>query len=186
MNLPCEALAAKFCRLQEDKSLGLIKECEEHLNNLNFSVNRHSSKWFWKKEVKKYIIRLNRECLLEDMKKYKKLDYNTCVNETFERKSYFFDLNLEQVHDNFRIWSHMVETVRRNFPSKYKNKSLDCQSCKNVVYDVNISKRDSQTHLLEVCPVFSDLRGKCDLQSDRGIVDFFKAVISHRIENGEV
>ena len=53
-NLPYESLAGKFFKIHEDKSLEIFKECEEHLNKLDFSVKRYSSKWHWKKEVKKY------------------------------------------------------------------------------------------------------------------------------------
>ena len=122
------------------------------------------------KGSEKILSQLNKECLLSEMKRYKKLDHDTCVTEHFQRKPYFFELNLEQVQDKYRILNNMVETVRGNFPSKYRNTSLECQSCKNGIYDVNVSKRDSQTHLLEECPVFNDLRGKCDLQSDLAII----------------
>ena len=152
-NLPVQSLAGEVFQIQEFQGIGMMKECEEHLAKLNFHVNRHASKWHWKREVRKYISHVNKECLLEDMKRYKKLSYDTCARESFERKSYFFDLNLEQVRDKFRIVNQMVDTVRGNFPSKYKNKSLECQSCKNVVYDPMISKRDTQAHLSEVCPV---------------------------------
>ena len=80
----------------------------------------------------------------------------------------------------------MLETVRGNQPNKYRNSTLRCQSCKNMSIDIQTENRDTQTHLLEVGPAFSDMRGQFDLNSDVGIIGFFKAVISHRIEQGEV
>ena len=100
-NLPVQSLAGEIFQIQEVQAIGIMKECEEHLAKLNFPVNRHASKWHWKREVRKYIFHVNKQCLLEEMKRYKKLDYDTCSRESFERKYYFFDLNLEQVRDKF-------------------------------------------------------------------------------------
>ena len=120
------------------------------------------------------------------MRNYKKLNYDECVRETFERKSYFFELDLEGVRTKFRIINQMLETVRGNFPNKYRNSTLQCQSCKNIPTDSQTENCDTQAHLLQVCPAFSDMRGQFDLNSDAGIIEFFKAVIAYRIEQGEV
>ena len=122
-------------------------------------------------------------------KTYKKLDYSSYIHDSFERKPYFYRLNLEGVRSKFRIVSKMVETVRENFPSKYRNMTLQCQSCKDTP-SVNTlgfdTKRDSQQHLLEICPTFNSLRDKVNLDNDEGIIEFFKGVIAYRIEHWEV
>ena len=90
-NLPITSLARNVFDLQESNSLsGLLNEVQDHLSNLNFKVNRHSSKWSWKKQVKEYILTINRNELLEDSKMYKKVNYENLVNEDFKRKNYFF------------------------------------------------------------------------------------------------
>ena len=95
-NLPADCLAREVFDLQEfHLSSHLLQQCEEHLSALNFTVNRYTSKWQWRKIVRSYIKEYNRKVLLEEMKSYKKINYNECVNESFERKSYFFDLDLE-------------------------------------------------------------------------------------------
>ena len=80
----------------------------------------------------------------------------------------------------------MLETIRGNQPNKYRNSTIQCQSCKDMLTENQTENRDTQTHLLEVCPAFSDMRGQFDLSSDTGIIRFFKAVIAYRIEQGEV
>ena len=136
--------------------------------------------------VRGYVRQINRKVLLEEMKRYKKLNFSDCENEAFERKKYFYELDLEGVRSKFRIVNQMVETVRGNFPNKYRHSTLQCQSCKDITTDRQTEIQDSQAHLLQVCPAFSDLRGQFNLNSDAGIIGFFKAVIDHRIENGEV
>ena len=85
----------------------------------------------WKKLVKEYIKKLNKTQLLEDIKKYKKLNHEEMCKEEFERKKYFQELNLEQVRMRMKVSSKVVPTVRSHFKRKYRNKTLSCPSCKN-------------------------------------------------------
>ena len=100
-------------------------------------------------------------------------------------------MNLSQVRDGFRVSSKMVEGLKANFPSKYRNKkeSLKCQSCKNILSsnhsrnETTSENIESQSHFLEICPVFSDLRSQYDTHSDLGLTEFFKAVVKRRIDS---
>ena len=86
-----------------------------------------------------------------------------------------------------RVSSGMVMTVESNFKQNYKNKSLTCNSCKHLLADIEEEEKpiDSQLHLMESCEAFEDLRKQSDLNSDAGIVSFFKEVIHRRILNSE-
>ena len=44
---------------------------------------------------------------------------------------------------------------------------------------------ESQSHFLEICPVFSDLRSEYDTDSDLGLIEFYRAVVARRIEDDE-
>ena len=61
--------------------------------------------------VRKYVREISRIGLLEEMKPYKKLDFSECESQTFERKQYFHELDVEGVRSKFRIVNQMVETV---------------------------------------------------------------------------
>ena len=43
---------------------------------------------------------------------------------------------------------------------------------------------DTQLHVLEECPAFKDIRDECDLETESGIVSFFKAVVKRRMDDG--
>ena len=77
------------------------------------------------KRTIKYIEEKNKIELLEDIKTYKKLHFEEMSKEKFERKSYFFENNLEDVRMMFKIKSEVLPTVRKNFARKYKNQSLN-------------------------------------------------------------
>ena len=140
------------------------------------------SKWSWRRLVKDYVRNKCRNELLEAMKTYKKLEYEQCSKEELKRKKYFFDLNLERIR--FKALSNMLETFKANFPSKYRNESLACKECKetNIVKETEINEpKDTQSHNLTTCVAYSQLRQQFDLNTDIGIVNYFKAVIKKRI-----
>ena len=191
-NLPISSLAKNVFELQLDNTCGIVAENAEHLNALNFSVNRFQSKAIWRKIVRNYVLNRNKAQLLESMKKYKKINYDECVQEEFRRKPYFYEMTLDQIRTRFRISSQMLQSVKANFASKYRHKSLACESCRGTDRQTDsLTPRpenepiDSQTHLLTSCPAFDDLREQYDTQSDLGLVNFFRAVIDRRIEMGE-
>ena len=96
-------------------------------------------------------------------------------------------MNLESARMVFRVRSKLVQTVRKNFSRKYRSSSLKCQSCPGLNDSQNnrTLPEDTQTHLINHCPAFSDLRVEHDLDSDKGLAEFFKEVVNRRIESGE-
>ena len=192
-NLPSDCLAAEVFSLQVTHSLpGLATQIKEHIQNLG--INPVSvSKRVWKKKVYNYINTLNREQLLSNIKKYKKLNYNDFCQEKFERKEYFYIHKLEDVRALVRISSRMLETVRGDFPNKYRKKSLVCPSCcPEVNQPTNKQSDEGKTgpidtleHIQFNCEAFNELRAQYDLSDDLQLIQFFKSVDEHRKERGE-
>ena len=121
---------------------------------------------------------LNRAQLLNSMKNSKKLNHEEFSRECFERKSYFFSLDLESVRYRFRISSKMLD-IRTNFPGKYRSVGFDCPSCKQA----NSYKKqsvESQEHIENSCIAFEEIRSRYDLSEDDQIVLFFKEAFAHR------
>ena len=96
-------------------------------------------------------------------------------------------MNLESARMVFRVRSKLVQTVRKNFSRKYRSPSLKCQSCSGPNESPNNQTlpEDTQTHLISHCSAFSDLCVEHDLDTDRGLAEFFKQVVNRRIERGE-
>ena len=95
----------------------------------------------------------------------------------------------------------MVQGFRKNFPRKYKGKSLACQHCLRLQStkptDTNPATHsspsepptqvpdDSQIHAT-VCPAYTDLHDRLDIvNSDSDIVEFFKLILERRSQEGE-
>ena len=185
---------------------------KEHLVKLKVESTRGYTKWQWRNLVKRYTYQKNREEIIQKARLYKKVSYEEYEREDFQRKEYFFKMNLESVRTRFRVANEMVATIRKNFSSKYRNKTLTCPSCIDVD-PPNISNSDNnspnnnsnsqqhnnssnnkqnslkpvdtQSHVLHECVAFEDLREKFDTREDTQLVEFFKEVVKRRIENGE-
>ena len=90
-----------------------------------------------------------------------------------------------------RILGGMVQSVHGNFRERYRKKNLPitCQSCKASndnnapVDDTEKPINTTQTHLLEECVAFDDIRNEIDLQMEAGLVGFFKEVIKRHNED---
>ena len=92
-NLPESALARNIFDEQVRLQLpGLYKQCEQYLNEMGIVNLQDLNKWQMKRKVKKFLMNKNRTELLENSKKYKKLDCSQLSMETFQRKSYFSNL----------------------------------------------------------------------------------------------
>ena len=123
---------------------------------------------------------------------YKKIDMDEFQNDNFERKQYFYTMNIEQVRYKYRIENNMVATIRKNFSNKYKNSSLSCQSCRHIPEnsDTNTSKittnriPDTQIHVLYECRAFDHLRETLDTRDDLQLIQFFKRVVEERTNEG--
>ena len=94
-------------------------------------------------------------------------------------------MDLENVRMKFKITSKVVPTIRKNFPGKYKSRSLNCPSCRNLNSDDSNPQEDTQFHLMFECPTFEDLRADKDFGNDDHLTAFFKAVIDYRAENDQ-
>ena len=89
-----------------------------------------------------------------------------------------------------RIKGGMVNTIRGNFKQKYRKKNLSftCQSCKEIRKNTNPEAEkptDTQLHVLEECEAFDDIRQEIDINSDTGIVEYFKEIVKRQIQAGE-
>ena len=86
-NLPSQSLAREALEIMERHQLpGLLSENSEHLEKINFNINRYMSKYRFRKLVDDYIQMKCRKELLKSMKNYKKICYDECVKEEFSKK----------------------------------------------------------------------------------------------------
>ena len=152
-NLPVNSLGREFFDIQMESSHpSLITEMREHLESLSVPDLKSISKNMWRSKVTKYVINLNRTQLLEDIKRYKKLDYKEFEGDEFKRKEYFDSLDLEGVRMKIKLTSKVVPTIRTHFKRKYKERSLQCPSCKNFSSQEEYVKPDrnfSQPDLIQ-------------------------------------
>ena len=172
----------------------MFNEISDHLTNIGADDVHYVSKNVWKKRSKNYIRELNRAQLLEDIKKYKKLDYNEMSKETFERKEYFYKLNLEDIRLRFKISSQVVPSVRTSFPGKYRENGLHCPSCTTVeetnqplgrISPTVSNPTDSLNHIMLHCPAYGKFRDGRNLECDQQLVEFVKDAIQYRMENNQ-
>ena len=185
-NLPVESLAGELFHLQLSRNIeGIVTEMSAHIKKIGIHNPSNISKNIWKRKVDDYITDKNVNDILEDVRRYKKLDFEELSKERFERKSYFLDSTLENARMIFKIKSKVVPSIRKNFPNKYKNKSLSCQSCKNLNIDSSSPPEDTQNHVAFECPVFEYLRIQKDMRKDKDLAEFFAEVIKHRLEEDE-
>ena len=57
----------------------------------------------------------NKDDILENVKKYKKLSYNSLSKEKFETKSYLKEMSTLDARLKFSLRSRMTKTVQTNF-----------------------------------------------------------------------
>ena len=58
---------------------------------------KDESKYIWRKRTRNYITEKNKNDLLDDIKGYKKLNFQELSEEKFERKNNFFEKNIYAV-----------------------------------------------------------------------------------------
>ena len=81
-NLDDSSLAKQVYDVQLKLGLpGLIKECEQYLVKFGVIDITKYTKIQWKNLVNQNIAKMNRECLLDKMKSYSKLDQNKFAEE---------------------------------------------------------------------------------------------------------
>ena len=101
-NFSEDSLGRIILDLQIQNSLpGLHQELEKHILKITDQDIRSISKNVWQRKTKTYINEKNRQDPLEDIKGYKKLDFEKLSKESFERKPHFYSMNLEYVRMKF-------------------------------------------------------------------------------------
>ena len=82
----------------------------------------------------------NRNDLLEDLKKYKKVNHRDYLDKPFEIQPYQKQMKLSQARLNFKIKSFMTPTVKFDFlnEEKFRLENYKCWHCSSV---------DSQAHM---------------------------------------
>ena len=176
---------------------GLCREIEGHISAMGIAIDELSrfSKWQFKKLAKEYIYKLNKSQLLEEIRLSKKLNYEKCSQERFERKQYFCQQNLENSRVLFRVSSRLIPFIKANYPSKYRRqgKPLTCSSCPPAASASASGTQEpsqeemtqpihSQTHVGTTCLLVSDLHSEYRPDDDKSVAEFFKKVIARHME----
>ena len=135
--------------------------------------------------MKKLIRQKNETELLNNMKKYKKLNVADFKDEKCEEKDYLSSMYLTQARLKFKLRAKMTPTVQMNFMSdpKFANNLWTCVGCKSVSQTGKVKRMmDSQSHILS-CSGYEDLRMDKDLANEKDLVEYFSLVIKRRLDN---
>ena len=116
MNLPENTLAYQIAHVQDKLGYpGLVSECKSLLKMYKIEEDpKLCSKFQWKKICKRKILEKNKDDILENVKKYKKLSYNSLSKEKFETKSYLKEMSTLDARPKFSLRSRMPKTVQTN------------------------------------------------------------------------
>ena len=181
VNLDKESLAYEVWSTQRNLEFpSLWQEVIGFLRDLDMKIEEleESTKYEFKKKVKKAIATKNKKDLLQWMEPYKKLNAHDLSQEEFETKEYFKELSLPKARTKFAIDTKVLKTVKTNFSSDAKNEEelWKCDQCTRV---------DSIRHLIR-CPFFADLRVDKDLKNNNeDIVDYFQEIVKYRLEQAQ-
>ena len=105
---------------------GLWKECTELMEELDIPIDKvyDSSKGEWKRLVNARVEENNKKELLEQIKSYKKIQFDVLKDEKCEMRPYFKEYSLKDVRTKFAIETKMLHTVKSHFPSENKTRGL--------------------------------------------------------------
>ena len=148
---------------------GFYQEVKTYISDFNLTdiTSEHVTKEAWKRQVKQSIIDKNvTELIFEMIKSEKVKEY---ISETFERKSYFKDLNLIEARAIFKKRAKMTQYVKMNYPSDpvFRKELWQCSGCS--------TKMDTMSHVLW-CSGYSNLRENLDLDSDKDLAKYLLEV----------
>ena len=140
----------------------------------------------WKRLVNTKIREMNRDDILQQMKKpYKKISYVDHMDQELQLQPYLVSLNISDARLRFKLKTGMTPTVRMNFPSdpEFSRQLWTCPGCSEGKpdQDIVVGYRDTQTHILS-CEGYEDLRENKDLACDKDLVTYFSLVIKKRLE----
>ena len=178
MSLEHSSVASRVARVEERAGYpGLVSEYKTLCVELGLPDPNTFSKASWKNKVKQAVAEANKNCLLEEIKHYKKLDYNILKEEKFGIRDYVKNMNSFDARKMFSIRSKMLKGVKFNYSNDPENirKSWICTNCDKI---------DSQAHIL-ICESYTNLRDGKDMKKDKDLVTYFKEVmnIREKIEN---
>ena len=184
--LPDESVASKIMKVQQELNLnGLAREVSAFLVTNEILDAREFSKMQWKKLVTEKTIHENKTSLLEEAKKYKKLDEIELATEEYGMKEYFIELNLSQARLKFRERCLSMYTCKCHFSSmrfsQPENRDLNslflCEDCDSGSVDVLSHWR--------TCSGLAKYHYQRRLEDDVQLAAFYADVISHRQKEKE-
>ena len=86
--------------MKECKTLLRIYDVEDEPNKF--------TKFTWKRQVKEAVKKVAAENILNNMKKYIKVDYKKKCEETFQLKEYLKNMNLQRARMKFSISNSII------------------------------------------------------------------------------
>ena len=146
-----------------------MKSLDIPLNDL-MTMNKYQ----WKRRTNEAVKSENRNQLLEEMKKYTKIQYSDLQNDDCVMKEYFRKYFLRDARTKFAMDCKMLITVKSHFSSD-KEFSDDLWEC-----EAGCGRVDSVRHI-KVCPGYEDLRMNRDLDNTLDTVHYFQDVIELRM-----
>ena len=168
------AVAYSVLVIQERQNLPSLKDEIIHfLRKYEIVDVRKFSKLGWRKYVREKIHEMNREFILENSKKYKKLDYMSMACEEYGLKDYFNCLNLTDSRIKFRERSKCMTSCRTDYPSDQGNikAMFQCFHCDEI---------DSVGLHWKLCPGYAHLRENRNLQLDTDLCGYYRDIINLR------
>ena len=175
LTLPEGSVAKSILEIQQRLHLrGLNDEVSQFLVENEICDVRDFSKTEWRKFVKQKIVTANRAFLIEEAKKYKKIDYLSLACEEFKMKDYFLNLDLNGARIKFRERANCMYTCKRQYSSVESNirTMFVCESCENGSIDV-------LSHW-KFCESYEQFRQNRNLDADFDLVAFYQDVINYR------
>ena len=110
--LSTDSLAREIFEVQKEMKIpGLVSECNKILIEAGVIEVDKFSKSQWKTFVNRLCRKLNEDDLLNQIRKYKKLEYSDLKNEHCDLKNYMVNLNLHDARMRFKIRAQMTLTI---------------------------------------------------------------------------
>ena len=168
------------------QNIGLVAEVVPFLEKLGLSNFESFTKHQFRKILKRRVTDLNKQQLLEMSRKYKKISYESLSKDDFCVNEYFKKLTVGQARLRLKIAARMTPRVAACYPSDRRYQLIDfqCVACRAAGRPVSQETRDTEEHI-KMCDQYCDLRTDLNLDTDHGLVMFFKRVIERREEMEE-
>ena len=173
-SLDHNSLAFRVYKKEKNYSIdGLVTEVKEVLASFNISLNEmeETPSDKFKQIIRNKVEEKNSSDLLEMLKTYKKVDYNTISKEKFEIQPYMRNLSYEDSVFFFKKRARVCKTIRTHFKAN-KEFAEDLYSC----WECSSEWLDTSIHV-EECPYYQDLKESLDMRKTEDVVMFFRQVI---------